>query len=74
MLVHEMATAHKVVMKLLTSADHELQADQRDRLMEQAGRALTDATRCATAAARVIDSITRSALAFDRLRRVGASL
>jgi hypothetical protein len=74
MLVHEMATAHKVVMELLASANRELQAHERDRLMEGAGGALTDATRCATAAARVMDSITRSALAFDRLKKGGRQL
>jgi hypothetical protein len=71
MLVHEMAAAHRLAMRLVTSANGDLHAHERDRLTGEGGRALADATRTATAAARLMDSVSRVALALNRLKNGG---
>ena len=71
MLVHEMTAAHKITMRLLASAGTELHAHARDRVVGGTRGSLADATRSATAAARLMDSVNRAALALDRLRNGG---
>lgn len=55
-------------MRLMASADGELGWHERERVTGRAPGALADATRSATAVARLMDSVTRTALALDRLR------
>ncbi len=68
MLAHEVAAAHKLAKRLMASADTEVGRHERERALGGPSNALADAARSATSAARLMDSVTRAALALDRLR------
>lgn len=68
MLAHELATAHRMAMRLMGSADTELRLHEHSRVVGGPSNAMADACRCAIAAARLMDSVSRTALALDRLR------
>jgi hypothetical protein len=70
MLVHGVTAAHRVSMRLLAAADTALRMHERDRV-SGSGTALVEAGRSATAAARVMDSMTRAAAALNRMRHGG---
>lgn len=71
MLVHGMTAGQKLAMQLMAAVGTELHAHARDRLVDGTRGGLADASRSATAAARLMDSVTRIALALDRLRNGG---
>ena len=66
MLAHQLAAAHQAAMALFAAADGELHKYQKATTLN-AG-ALAEATRCATAGARVLSAFTQVAVALDRLR------
>lgn len=66
MLAHQLAAAHQAAMGLLATADAEL---HKHRVASHVNPgALTEATRSATAGARVLAAFAQGALALDRLR------
>ncbi len=66
MLSHQIAAAHQAAMGLFATADAEL---HKHRVASNVNPgALADATRCATAGARVLAASAQGALALDRLR------
>ncbi len=69
MLAHQVAAAHGLGMELLTVAGNELHRHRKAPHLN-AG-ALDRATRTATAAARIMDACSRTALTLDRLRHGG---
>ena len=71
MLTHQMTGAHRLAMRLVSIADSNLYLHQKGRTMGLAPNALVECTRSAIAAARLMDSFSRSALALDRLRNGG---
>jgi len=71
MLVHEMAAAHRVGMQLMAAASTALGLHERERIGQGSGHAMLEANRCALSAARLMDSVTRVAMALDRLRNGG---
>ena len=69
MLAHQLAAAHPLAMELLASAAAET---QKHRLVAHLNTgALAEAARTTVAAARLMDSFARGALALDRLRNGG---
>lgn len=66
MLAHQLAAAHQAAMALFAAADGEL---HKHRVASNVNPgALTEATRCATAGARVLAAFAQGAVALDRLR------
>lgn len=69
MLAHQLAAAHPLAMELLTLASSEA---QKHRVAAHVNTgALAEAARTTVAAARLMDSFARAALALDRLRNGG---
>lgn len=66
MLAHQLAAVHQAAMGLFATADQELHKHRVASNVNPA--ALADATRCATAGARVLAAVAQGALALDRLR------
>ncbi len=66
MLAHECGTAHRVSMGLFATVDAELHKHRVAPHLNPG--ALTEATRCANAAARVMGAFVQGVLALDRLR------
>ena len=66
MLAHQLAAAHQAAMGLLAAADAEMHKHRKAGYLNPT--ALTEATRCATAGARVLTAFAQGALALDRLR------
>ncbi len=71
MLAHQMAGAHRLAMRLVTTANADIYRHERGRTMGSSPSALAEATRSAGAAARLMDAFSRSAIALDRLRNGG---
>ena len=69
MLAHQLAAAHQAAMGLFAVADGELHKHRHAAHLNPT--ALTEATRCATAGARVLAAFAQGALALDRLRHGG---
>ncbi len=69
MLAHQLAAAHPLAMDLLASAATETQKHQVAAHLNSG--ALAEAARTTVAAARLMDSFARGALALDRLRNGG---
>ena len=66
MLAHQLAAAHQAAMGLLAAADAEMHKHRKAGHLNP--NALGEATRCATAGARVLAAFAQGALALDRLR------
>ena len=66
MLAHQLAAAHQAAMGLLSAADAEMHKYRVAGHLNPG--ALAEATRCATAGARVLTAFAQGALALDRLR------
>ena len=66
MLAHQLAAAHQAAMGLLAAADAEMHKHRKAGYLNPT--ALADATRSATAGARVLAAFAQGALALDRLR------
>ena len=66
MLAHQLAAAHQAAMGLFAAADGELYKHRAASNVNPA--ALAEATRSATAGARVLAAFAQGALALDRLR------
>ena len=66
MLAHQLAAAHKAAMGLFSAADAELHKHQTAGFLNPG--ALAEATRSATAGARVLSAFAQGAVAMDRLR------
>ncbi len=66
MLAHQLAAAHQAAMGLFAAAASELHKHQKAAHLNPA--ALADATRSATAGARVLSAFAQGAMALDRLR------
>jgi len=69
MLAHQLAAAHRLAMELLAQASAEARKYRRAPHLNTG--ALVEAARTATAASRVMDACTRSAVGQDRLRNGG---
>jgi hypothetical protein len=71
-LAHQLAAAHRVGMGMFATASAEL---HKYRVAEHLNlNALTEATRCANAGARVMAAFAQGALALDRLRNGGRQI
>lgn len=68
MLSHQLAAAHQLAMRLLGAADGDLTRHVKGRAMDLNPTAQIEAARGAVAAARLLDTFARGAVALDRLR------
>ena len=67
MRAHQLAAGHRLAMRLLSSADDDLERHNKGRAMNLNPGAQAEATRSASAGARLMEACARVPLALDRL-------
>lgn len=67
MLAHQLAAGHRLAMRLLSSADDDLERHNKGRAMNLNPGAQAEATRSASAGARLMEACARVSLALERL-------